>query len=88
MAKKLQSLQALADAVQQRRDLKLAASTALDLIKIDGRMAPVTRTGAALPEQGGAGKYDHDNEVADKLTDALQVALTKRAAKEKTETIQ
>lgn len=78
------SLQALADAVTQRRDLKLAATTAIDIIKIDGRMAPVSRTGAALPDQGGDGKFDHDDDVAN----ALNVALAKRAAKEKGETIQ
>lgn len=78
------ALQTLADAVMQRRDLKLAKDAALDIIKVDGRMAPVTRTGAALPEQGGAGKYDHDDDVAT----ALNAALEKRASKETKETIQ
>lgn len=75
------ALSALADAVMQRRDLKLSKDAALDLIKIDGRMAPVTRTGAALPEQGGTGKIF---EFDDKMADALTVALAARKAKEVT----
>lgn len=66
------ALQTLIDAAQQRKDLKLAVNASEALIAMDGRMAKVSRTGVATPEQGGSAISQHDNDAAQELLNALK----------------
>lgn len=66
------ALETLVAAAQQRKDLKLAVAASNDLIAMDGRMAKVSRTGMATPEQGGSAISQQDNDAAVALIDALK----------------
>lgn len=70
------ALQTLIDAAQQRKDLKLAVNASEALIAMDGRMAKVSRTGVATPEQGGSAISQHDNDAAQELLNALKSPVT------------
>jgi hypothetical protein len=69
------ALQAIVDTIQQTKDKKLRLAAAETLLAIDGKFAKVSRTGVALPEQGGVGqKFNDDDAIVQTILAAKKKA--------------
>lgn len=74
------ALQAIVDTIQQTKDKKLRLAASETLLAIDGRFAKVSRTGVAMPEQGGVGdKFTEDDQIAATILAAKQRAMARQA---------